>query len=252
MDAAACSQPGPRSILRTMRASFLSALLVGALVVALPGLPALAQAKGDKKAKAGKKVDEPKRVAIAYLKALDGSGDDLAKEHLLGGATLTAEDFTIPNWSIDKREPAQVEVANIRDAVGMMRALEKAGRETLTGAVNLNGDDAMATLDQAAAEKLMAPTRERAKAFQKAHPVFAYVARVGKDVFWHPSNPWRAVLDEMGNSGKYRLELHVFRIKESEPGRKPRIWPLRVLRIQTKTYDSGWKILPASDWDPEF
>jgi hypothetical protein len=236
-----------------MRVSLLTALLFGVVALTLPGLPAAAQAKGPAKGKekAGK-VDEPQRIAIAYLKALDGSGDDLAKDYLLGGATLTADDFTIPNWSIDTREPAQVEVAAIKDAVGMMRALEKAGRETLNAAVNLDGDDAMATIDQAAAEKLMGPTRERAKAFKKKFPVFSYVARVDKDVFWHPSNPWRAIVKEIGDSGKYRLELHIFRIKETEPGRKPRVWPLRVLRIQTKTYDSGWKILPASDWDPEY
>ena len=73
--------------------------------------------------------------------------------------------------------------------------------------------------------------------------------RIPYAITWGDPN---AVLDEMGKSGKYRLELHIFRIKETNPGQKARIWPLRVLRIKTKTYDSGWKILPASDWDPEY
>ena len=236
-----------------MRVSRLSAIALFIMLPALVSMPALGQSKGGESKKAKRtKVGEPERIAIAYLKALDGSGDDLAKEYLLGGATLTADDFTIPNWAIHQREPVQVEVATLDEAVRMMRSLEKAGRETLNAAVNLESDDAMAAIDQAAAEKLMAPTRKRAKAFQEKFPVFSYVARVGKDVFWHPSNPWRSILDEVGSEGKYRLELHIFRIKESTADQKTRIWPLRVLRMQTKSYDSGWKILPASDWDPEF
>ena len=83
--------------------------------------------------------------------------------------------------------------------------------------------------------------------------MFAYVARVGKDVFWHPQNPWRTVMKGLGEQGHYDLELHLFRIEEREANRPPRVWPLRVLRIRSdKGYDSGWKVLPASDWDPEY
>jgi hypothetical protein len=71
-------------------------------------------------------------------------------------------------------------------------------------------------------------------------------------VFWHPENPWRRVIEKLGTEGDYRLEMHVFRIEEKEDGRKPRVWPLRVLRVKSASYDSGWKVLPASDWNPEY
>lgn len=198
------------------------------------------------------RADEPRRVAIAYLKALEGRGDDAAREYLLGELTLTAEDFRIPNWRIKEREPPLVEVGALAEAVREMKALDKAGRETLNSVVNLDGDDEIAALSQEQAERMMAPTKKRARAIRKKFPVFAYVARVGKDVFWHPSNPWRTVVEQMDEESEYRLEVHLFRIEEKAASGKTRVWPLRVLRIRTKAYDSGWKILPASDWDPEF
>jgi hypothetical protein len=39
---------------------------------------------------------------------------------------------------------------------------------------------------------------------------------------------------------------------EREKGKQTRLWPLRVLRIKSAKYDSGWKVLPASDWDPNY
>ena len=201
-------------------------------------------------ARGAAKDDPARRVAIAYLKALHGTGDGSARELLLGGSTLTADDFTIPNWKIVRRDPPEIEEGDIRAAVAEMRALDKAGRETLNAVVNLDGDSAKA-LTQAQAEKMMAPTKRRAERFRRAFPVFSYVARVGKDVFWHPSNPWRTVVDELGDKGKYKLVLHRFHIEERAGG-KTRVWPLRVLRITTAQYDSGWKVLPASDWDPEY
>lgn len=201
---------------------------------------------------AGAPDDEPKKIATAYLDALSGKGDGSARDYLLGGVTLTAEDFSIPNWKIVERHPPRREKASIAAAVKAMKELDKAGRSTLSSVVNLDGDEAVASLSQEQADKLMAPTRKMAKELKEKFPVFSYVARVGKDVFWHPSNPWRAVIDEMGDKGDYMLELHLFRIEEKEVGHAPRVWPLRVLRIKTATYDSGWKILPASDWDPEY
>jgi hypothetical protein len=55
----------------------------------------------------------------------------------------------------------------------------------------------------------------------------------------------------MGTKGDYTLEFHRFNIKEVKDG-KERVWPLRVLRMKTEVYDSGYKILPASDWDPSY
>ena len=100
---------------------------------------------------------------------------------------------------------------------------------------------------------MLAATKRQAAGLQRRFPVFAYIARVDKDVFWHPRNPWRRVLKALAKQGTARIELHLYRIAERTPGRPPRVWPLRVLRIQDDHgYDSGYRVLPASDWDPEY
>ena len=102
------------------------------------------------------------------------------------------------------------------------------------------------------AEKLLAPTREKAAAFKKAHDVLAYTLRVGKEVYWHPKNPMRPLLAKAGTSGKYSLEVHLWTVLSKEGAAKtPREWPLRVVRFKAGKLDTGWKILPASDWNAE-
>ena len=200
-------------------------------------------------------LDEPRKIAEAYLKALAGTGSDDAKNYLLGGSTLTANDFTVPNWKIVSRVPPQVEEKPIVPAMKAMWQLDKVGADALTTVVTKEsgGDDGMGhlNLSQEQAEKLLLPTKIEAEKFQKAYPVFSYVARVGKDVYWHPENPWRKEVKKLGKDGTYKLELHRFNIAEQD-GAKQRVWPLRVLRVTSKDYDSGWKILPASDWDPNY
>lgn len=195
-------------------------------------------------------LDEPRKVAEAYLRALEGKGDDTARSYLLGGATLTARDFTIPNWRIKSRDAARVEDKDVAGAVSAMRALEKKGAEALTNVVL--SEDSQVAMNQEQANKLLEPTRIQAQKFIEAYPLFAYVARVGKDVFWHPDNPWLQEAKKLGTAGKYQLEVHRFTIEEREEGAPARVWPLRVLRIRSNGYDSGWKILPASDWDPNY
>ena len=58
-------------------------------------------------------------------------------------------------------------------------------------------------------------------------------------------------MNKLEKGSTYVLEVHRFQIEEKDGG-SARIWPLRVLRVTSKTYDSGWKILPASDWDPNY
>lgn len=196
-------------------------------------------------------LDDARKVAESYLNTLAGkaAGDD-ARNYLLGGLTLTASDFSIPNWRIVSRDEARVEEKPVADAVKTMWALDKAGAESLTGVVVTEGESV--ALSQEQAEKLLGPTREMAHKFQERFPLFSYVSRNGKDVFWHPENPWRKEIKNLGKEGNYKLELHRFMIEEKEGGKQTRLWPLRVLRIKTKGYDSGWKILPASDWDPNY
>lgn len=213
--------------------------------------PASTAAKSTKAVKKGAK-DTPREIAVAYLESLEGKRTIKPREYLLGGLTLTAEDFSIPNWKIVKRDEPKVEKAPIADAVKAMRKLEKVSEDSLANFGQPSGDESFASLSQSDAQKLLGPTEAEAKRFQKAFPVFAYSARVGKDVFWHPSNPWRRVIKKLGTQGDYHLELHLFHIEEVSSGGKKRVWPLRVLRIRSEKHDTGWKILPASNWDPEF
>lgn len=195
-------------------------------------------------------LDDARKVAEQYLNALSGKGGDDARNYLLGGLTLTAQDFAIPNWRVVSRDEARVEEKPVAEAVKAMWSLDKAGAESLTGVVVTEGESL--SLSQEQAEKLLGPTRAMAHKFQERFPLFSYVSRNGKDVFWHPENPWRREVKNLGKEGNYQLELHRFMIEEKENGKQTRLWPLRVLRIKTKGYDSGWKILPASDWDPNY
>ena len=195
-------------------------------------------------------LDDARKVAESYLKALEGKGDDNARNYLLGGSTLTANDFTIPNWKIAKRDAVRTEERNVDGAVKMMRELERKGAEALNSVVV--SEDSQLSLTQEQANKLLEPTRRLAQKFIESYPLFSYVARVGKDVFWHPENPWLKEVKKLDKGVPYRLELHRFHIQEQDSSGNKRIWPLRVLRVTTKSYDSGWKILPASDWDPNY
>jgi len=214
------------------------------LLAALAAAPALA---ADPK-------DEVQKVAEAYLRATTGEGEGSGKELLLGGATLNAQLFTLENWRIVEREPVRKETAELALARQLMGELDHAGRQALTKlvAASAASDVSMTEVSQEEAAKLLAPTREKAKAFLTRLPVMAYVARADREVYWHPKNPLRAVLQKAGTSGQYTLELHLFRIETKEgPRQVPRVWPLRVLRLRTAQLDTGWRILPASDWNAE-
>jgi len=198
---------------------------------------------------------EPKKVAETYLNALTGAGDEAGKDLLLGGVTMNAQLFSLENFKFKDKDPVKKEEGDLAHAVQMMNALDKAGRTALTKLMGVEqvGDDLrMTEVSQAEATKLLAPTREKAAAFQKQHSVLSYVLRVGKEVYWHPKNPMRAVLSKAGTTGKYSIEVHRWTISSTEgPAKTPREWPLRVLRFKSAKVDTGWKVLPASDWNAE-
>jgi hypothetical protein len=198
---------------------------------------------------------EPKKVAETYLNALTGTGDEAGKDLLLGGVTMNAQLFSLENYRFKGKDPVKKEEGDLAHALQMMNALDKAGRSALTKLMGVEqvGDDLkMTEVSQEEAAKLLAPTREKAAAFQKHHGVLAYVLRVGKEVYWHPKNPMRAVLSKAGSTGKYSIEVHRWTIVSTEgPAKTPREWPLRVLRFKSAKLDTGWKVLPASDWNAE-
>lgn len=198
---------------------------------------------------------DAKKAAETYLNALTGKGDEAGKDLLLGGVTMNAQLFSLENWELKEKKPVRTEEADIGHAVGMMTDLDKAGRKALTklmGAEGVGDDLKMVEVSKEEAEKLLAPTREKAAALLKAHPVLGYALRVGKEVYWHPKNPMRPLLAKAGTSGKYSLEIHHWIVLSKEgPAKTPREWPLRVVRFRAGKVDTGWKVLPASDWNAE-
>jgi hypothetical protein len=199
--------------------------------------------------------DPVHQVARAYLDALTGAGDDAARESLLGGVTMNASIATIGSWRIIAEDPVRKETGALQTAAQLMTDLDKAGRVTLANLLNQSGalsnDIQVRELSEAEANKLLAPTRERASRFVRTLPVLAYIARVSKPVYWHPKNPIRPLLAQAGTDGNYSLEVHRMTIESLEgPRKEVRRWPLRVLRFTTsRGLDTGWKILPASDWN---
>ncbi len=220
----------------------LRSLFVASLL--LVGTPALAQ--GDA---------EARKVAETYLNALTGNGDEAGKDLLLGGVTMTAQLFSLDNWELKSKDPLRQESSDLAHAVQMMNELDKAGRQAITKLMGVEavGDDLkVVEVSQADATKMLEPTKNKSMAFKKAHPELAYVLRVGKEVYWHPKNPMRAVLSKAGNKGKYSLEIHRWVVVTKEgPGKTPREWPIRVVRFKTDKMDTGYKILPASDWNAD-
>ncbi len=198
---------------------------------------------------------DAKKVATTYLNALTGQGDEAGKDLLLGGVTMNAQLFALENYSFKSKDPVKKEEGDLAHAVQAMNDLDKAGRKALTKLMGVEavGDDLQMTeVSLADAKKLLAPTVEKVVAFEKSHKELAYVLRVGKEVYWHPKNPMRAVLAKAGTQGKYSLEVHRWMIQSVEGAAKtPREWPIRVLRFKSNKLDTGWKILPASDWNAE-
>ncbi|HEY3448725.1 MAG TPA: hypothetical protein VGK67_20370 [Myxococcales bacterium] len=204
--------------------------------------------------------DDARKAAEAYLAAIAHQGNDGAIDSLLGGATLTARLYSIENWKIVGREKHRKEVGDVSDLHGYVNAIDKAGREAL--ATMLGGGPAAADADglgvqeisQEDAAKILEPTKKMGNAMSKSHPVFAYLARVDRQVYWHPKNPFRKLLADAGAKGKYTCDFDLFWIETVEgrhEDKNARKWPLRIVRWQAGASDSGYKVLPASDWNAE-
>lgn len=198
---------------------------------------------------------EIRNVADSYLRALTGSGDDRARELLLGGVSMDAQIFTLDSARVVSREPVRLEEGDLETATKLMRELDLAGRRARAKLLNTETRSSgigVVELSQAEASKLLEPTREKAEKFLRTYPVLSAMARVGKEVYWHPRNPIRAVLAKAGGEGRYQVELHRFKVESLEgPNKVPRQWPLRVVRFKSAALDTGWRILPASDWSVE-
>ena len=245
--------------LARLLAALAVALLAGSAAAAKkkdPPLPTTMAQVTDTEVAADAK-DPQRKVAEEYLNALVGTGSDAGRDHLLGGATMTARIFQLENWKVVSREKHRREQGELADLNALVDGLDREGRAALGKLMGGGpaGDDMSAhEFSAEEAKKILAPTREKAALFTKTHPVFAYVARVDKEVYWHPKNPFRALLQQAGAQGKYTLEFDLLWIETDEglgESKTPRKWPLRVVRFVTDKVDTGYKILPASDWNAE-
>jgi len=243
-----------------------SLVLVAALLSAnaFAAAPAAPAKKADPQVPAGKATvteaavgleeqDDARKVAEAYLKALAGQGGTEALDSLLGGATLRARATTIPDWKIVGREKHKHEVGQVENLQAFVVAVDAAARTALAklsgGSGGPSGDLEEVTAEEAT--RILEPTRRKAKVFMTAHPVFSYIARVDKVVYWHPSNPFRKLLADAGEKGEYQADFDLFWVETSRTGQQPRKWPLRIVRFAAAGKDTGLKVLPASDWNAE-
>jgi hypothetical protein len=199
---------------------------------------------------------EARTVAVAYLNALTGTGDDSGKALLLGGVTTTAQLFTLDNWEFASMDPVRREQGDLAQAQRAVRELDAAGRASfmkLLGGEPVGDDLKVVEVSEADAARALAPARAQEARLLKQHPVLAYALRVAKkEAFWHPKNAMRNVLAKADGVGQYSLEVHRWMVLSREgPGKTPRRGPLRVLRFKTEKLDTGYKVLPATDWRGE-
>src|SRR5262249_10675533 len=135
---------------------------------------------------------EVRQVADWYLRALTGSGDDRARGLLLGGVTMDAEIFTLDSAKVVSKEPVRREEGDLQTAAALMRELDQAGRRARAKLLNTDTHSSgmrVVELSRAEASRLLEPTREKADKFLRTYPVLSAMARVGKEIYWHPKNP---------------------------------------------------------------
>jgi hypothetical protein len=198
---------------------------------------------------------EPRRVAEAYIRATTGEGSEAGREQLLGGVSMDAGIFNLENGKIVRLDPIRRESGDLGSATRLVKMMDGSAKKAMSQAMNKGsgGDDlTVVELTKEEAEQLMKPTDNAAKKLNQVHPVLSYALRVGKKVYWHPKNPMRPVLAKAGGKGRYNIEVYRFVVASNEgPRQVPREWGLKVIRFKANGVDTQWKILPASDWDPE-
>ena len=199
--------------------------------------------------------DEPYKLAEAYLKALMGQGDQAAREYHLGGMTFMAQTVAYDSVKVVKRDPERKDKGNLEDVVKYINDIDKAGRKALDKMAGGGGkgDESTDEITAEKANKLMAPANALMNKFKKQFPTFHWVARAEKSVYWHPKNPVRPLLERTKKKGPFTLEVHRFTVESVDgPMKTKKQWPLKILRLTVgDDFDTGWKILPAADWNPD-
>ncbi len=197
--------------------------------------------------------DEPQEIAEKYLKALSDAKKQQGKDYLLGGVSLDAKSALVFSPKILSRADPRKEEGSVADLSSAVTALDKAGLELLEGGAALGGlTDPKAGVDAAKAKQMAEKTKQLRKELMTKYPVFSDIIRADRMIYWHPKNPARLQLQKAQKTGTYKAEYIAFTVESKDTAKEqPRQWPLRLVRIQTDGQDTGWKVLPASDWDPE-
>ena len=175
------------------------------------------------------------------------------KDYLLGGVSLDAKAAAVTSPKIVSKQEPRSEEGQLGDLQSAVDALDKAGLQLLGEGAALGGaGDPAKEVNVDHARKMAEKTKQLRQELITKYPVFADVIRANKMIYWHPKNPARMILQKADKTGAYKVEYVAFTVESKDSVKdKPRQWPLRVVRIKTDATDSGWKVLPASSWDPE-
>lgn len=190
------------------------------------------------------------KIATEYLNALQSVDTTDGKEHLLGGITIDAKNAHVLNAKIVKKGEIKSESGNLADVSTLMRDLDSAGFKVLGQETAETPEPT--TMDLQQALQLIEKTRELRQTMLKKYPVLSDVVRVDRALYWHTKNPMRPVLKQAGREGTYDVQFVAYTIESKDDAKaKARQWPLRFVRFKSGEVDTGWKVLPASEWDPE-
>lgn len=214
--------------------------------------PAISYAGPVKKA-AAKEDPALQKIATEYLAALQSTDTADGKEHLLGGVTIDAKNAHVLNASVVKKSAIRSEIGSLADVSSLMRDLDAAGFKMLGQETAANEpSSAPSAVDLPQALELLKKTRELRQAMLKKFPVLSDVVRVDRALYWHTKNPMRPVLKQAGREGSYEVHHATYTIESKDDAKSAaRQWPLRFVRFKSGSVDTGWKVLPASEWDPE-
>jgi hypothetical protein len=195
-----------------------------------------------------------RKMAETYLNAIAGTGDASGRDLLLGGATTSAQLYVLENWRIVGEEAPRHEEAEVELATRLMHELDDASVQAASGllASGSGADSAsVENITPEVAKEIMKPTQESADRLTSALPVMATFLYVGKAVYWNPKSASRITLAGAG-PGKYSLDLQAFDVETFEGPRKvQRRFPLKMVRFKAPKVDTGWRVLPAADWNAD-
>ncbi len=192
-----------------------------------------------------KRMDDPKVLADKYVIAVSDQDHPAGKDYLLGGLNADAVTAMEYQAKIVSRSPPRSEDGSLAEVTKQVAALDAIGVKLMPGATDLS------LVVHEDSKMLLAKTAAERKALFKKFPLFADVIRTDRQIYWSPKNPMRAILAASGTSGNYHIDYVLFTVHSVSTDGKQHTWPLRIVRWKTDKSDEGYKVIPASEWDPD-